>query len=78
MRNYPKNSIAALIVVFFLNVIHFDVVLILNYYIEISDVYSYLLGMINFMICYSVYLTLTGIFYFLADFAFEQRENQDK
>lgn len=76
MRSYLKRSIAAFVTVYFLFVINWDVVTILWDYITIDQNYMYLSGWLNVIIYYLVYLAVTGVFYFLADFGFEARNIQ--
>ena len=76
MGSYPKKSIALMVAAFCLIVMNAIVVIILNYYIEIGNILYYLSVWVNHIIYYSVYMTVTGVFFFLADFGFEARSNQ--
>ena len=77
MRNYLKKSIAAFIAVFFLICINWDILKVLQYYIKIDKIYFALSSWSNAIIFYAVFLVITVVFYFLADFGFEARTNQE-
>lgn len=70
---YAKKSIASLIAAFFVLVIHFDIIKIINYYTEIPMIYFAFSKWMNNLIFQASRLALTGTFLYLADFGFEAR-----
>lgn len=78
IKTYPKKSIAFLFAAFFINEINFSVVSLTNYYYDVDDIYYYLTIWLDIVLYPAVYLTVTGVFYFLADFRFEDRTNQSR
>ena len=73
MRSYLRKSIAVILVVFVLIAVNADVMLILLYFIEINKIYYYVASWLNSIMNFSVYLSVTLVFYYFADFGFEAR-----
>ena len=78
IRNYPKKSIAFILAAYFVFIIQFAVIQILKFYIEISNIYFWLGAFLQNIIYQALFLTITASFYYLADFGFEARINQEQ
>ena len=77
IKTYPKRVVATIITSLFIFVIHWDVLNILRFYYKIPMIYYYISGWFNNIIYPTLNLTLTAAFFYLADFGFENRANQD-
>ena len=75
-RGYLKKSIALFLTAFFISVIHFDVMRILTYFIEVGKIYYYVAAWLYLIILYLLYLGVTLVFFYLGDLSFEERTNQ--
>ena len=73
MRGYLKKSIAVFQAAYFIVVIHWDVMRILGYFVDVNKIYFYATGWLYIIIFYLLYLLVTLIFFFLADLGFETR-----
>ena len=78
MNSYLKYSINFLVAAYFIFVIDWKIIIILMHFIEIDEIYKYVSGWLYLIIFFSVYLFVTLVFYYLADFNFVARVNQVK
>ena len=78
MRNYRKKSIAVFIAAYYLLLIHYDIMSIVGFFINVGMIYYYVSVWLYLIINYSVHLVVTVVFYYLADFGFEVRTYQVK
>ena len=70
---YLKKTIVVYQVAFFLIVIHWDVMSILMYFIEVNKIYFYVAGWLNSIMFEVLFLMITMAFLFLGDLGYEAR-----
>ena len=70
---YSKKSIVVFQAAFFLIVIHWDVMIILTYFIEVNKIYYYAATWLNNIMFKVLYLLMTMAFLFLGDLGYEAR-----
>ena len=73
MKGYLKKSIEFFIAAFFFIVIHWDVMRILGYFIEVNKIYYFVAGYLDLIIYPLLFLFVTLVFFFLADLGWETR-----